>query len=722
LNRVELTAEKFRPLMAQMTKMKNKNSALRADFHHLAFDIPRIQHSNLYCTGDLAKWLPDGNIEFLGRIDHQVKIRGFRIELGEIESQLLKHPGIKEVIVIAGENKKESNYLCAYIVCREELKLSALREHLAEQLPGYMIPSYFINLEKIPLTANGKVDRKALPDPRENSLEDDIECIPPQNEVEKILVDIWAKILGREKVGINHNFFAIGGDSIKSIQIISRMSRAGYKMEMIDIFQYPVISKLAPRIKKLKRIPDQSVITGTIPLTPIQKAFFNESHRDPHHYNQAVMLYSRERFNKAVLNDVFTRLQEHHDALRMTYNYGAEGGGEAIQANHGLEYPFYLEEHDLRDCDSCFEELKTKADAIQGSIDLEKGPLMKLGLFHLDDGDRLLIAAHHLIIDGISWRILFEDIETLFDRYKRGEKLVLPPKTDSFKLWSEMLSAYANSKTLLKEKNYWQKIESIEVELPLIPKDFAVDDNYIKDTVSVSFTLTEQETEILLTRVNGPFNTEINDILLTALGIGIKKTFGQERALIALEGHGREEIPEGLDISRTVGWFTSVYPVVLDISYADHPGRQIKEIKETLRRIPNKGIGYGILRYLTHIENKKEITFKLKPQISFNYLGQFDTDIKEKSFELAKESAGNSVGLNNRREYLLDVSGIITNNRLAMTIAYNKTHFKPETMVKLIGSFESGLSDISVFCSPGKSIEKTPSDFTYKELTIDRLQ
>ena len=718
LNRPELTAEKFRPLMPQM---KNKNSALQADFHHSTFVIHRIQHSILYRTGDLARWLPDGNIEFLGRIDQQVKIRGFRIELEEIENRLLEHGQVKESVVLSSEDSVGDKYLAAYFVSDREIPYEELQVHLLKKLPDYMIPSYFVRLEKIPLTANGKIDRKALPDPKRNSLEDDMECMSPQSEVEKILVEIWAKILGREKVGINQNFFTIGGDSIKSLQIISRMSRAGYKMEMKDLFKYPVISKLAPRIKKLKRIPDQSAITGTIPLTPIQKAFFNESHRDPHHYNQAVMLYSREGFDKDALKNVFISIQEHHDVLRMTYNNGAEDGGEAIQVNHGLEYPFYLEEHDLINCENCLQELKTKADAIQGSIDLEKGPLMKLGLFHLEDGDRLLIAAHHLIIDGVSWRILLEDIETLYGQDIRGENLTFPLKTDSFKLWSEKLSAYANSKTLLKEKNYWQKIESIEV--PLIAKDFTVDDNYIKDTVSVSFTLKEQETETLLTRVNEPFNTEINDILLTALGIAIRKTFGQDRVLMALEGHGREEILEDLDISRTVGWFTSIYPVVLDISYADHPGRQIKEIKETLRRIPNKGIGYGILRYLTHIENKKEITFKLKPQISFNYLGQFDTDIKEKSsFELAKESAGNSVGLNNRREYLLDVSGIITNNRLAMTIDYNKTHFKPETIVKLIGSFESELSNISTFCSPGKSTEKTPSDFTYKELSIDRLQ
>ncbi|HLP44935.1 MAG TPA: condensation domain-containing protein, partial [Candidatus Kapabacteria bacterium] len=394
--------------------------------------------------------------------------------------------------------------------------------------------------------------------------------------------------------------------------------------------------------------------------------------------------------------------------------------GEIIQIAHGLDYPISLQEYDLRNCENCFEELNTNANRMQAGINLEKGPLMKLGLFHLNDGDRLLIAIHHLVIDGISWRILFEDIQTLYGQFERGEKLVLPSKTDSFKSWSGKLSAYANSKTFLKEKNYWQNIESVEA--PLIPKDFEVDDNYFKDTVSVSFTIGEEETNLLLTKVNGAYKTEINDILLTALGMGIKKTFGHDRILVALEGHGREEILEEIDISRTVGWFTGVYPAAFDISYSNHPDRQIKEIKEILRQIPNKGIGYGILKYLTGEENKKEIEFTLKPQISFNYLGQFDADVKQlSSFEMAKESTGYWQSLNNRREYLLDVSGMTADNRLTMTVSYNKTHFKPGAMAALAGNFETELRQLIAFCCTIENTAHTPSDFTYKGLAIEKI-
>ncbi|MDQ1354395.1 MAG: hypothetical protein QG657_4704, partial [Acidobacteriota bacterium] len=681
----------------------------------------------IYKTGDLARWLDDGNIEFLGRIDHQVKIRGQRIELGEIENQLLEHENIKEAVINCLTDKTGGKSLCAYIVCDHNIPVSQLREYLLRHLPGFMVPANYVILDKIPVTANGKVDRNALPDPEGISLREDVAYTLPSSPVEKKLVEIWQEVLGRKNISIDENFFMIGGDSIRSIQVISRMSGAGYKLEMKDLFQYPAISKLAPRVTKLKRIPDQSVITGTIPLTPIQRMLFQQSHIDPHHYNQAVMFYSKSELEKEIVRKVFTKIQEHHDALRMTYkiNPGNDGNGvndTVPQINHGLNYPLSLDEYDLRNRETGLEELNMKVNEIQASIDFENGPLMKLGLFHMDDGDRLLIVIHHMVIDGVSWRILFEDIETLYNQYRQGKSFALPAKSDSFKLWSEKQSVYANSKIFLKEKNYWKKLESFESLVPQIPKDYQEVDNYFKDGVSLSFSLTEEDTERLLTKVNEVFKTEINDILLTALGMGIKRTFGQERVSIALEGHGREEILEGIDISRTVGWFTSVYPVLLDICYPDQPGRQIKEIKETLRRIPNKGMGYGILKYLSGEENKKEIEFKLKPQISFNYLGQFDTEVKQiSSFEIAKESAGNPQSSNNKQDYLLDVSGIVTNNRLTMTISYNKTHFKPDTITPLLRNFETELINIIAYCCAKEEKEPTPSDFTYQGLSIENI-
>ncbi|MGE5343722.1 MAG: amino acid adenylation domain-containing protein [Candidatus Omnitrophota bacterium] len=715
LNNPELTFEKFLNLFNTKSFGKSRNPFSKGFL--AAGGIPYT----LYKTGDCARWLVDGNIEFLGRIDNQVKIRGFRIELGEIEFKLSRHPEISNAVVIVNEDDFGNKNICAYIVTRRACTASELREYLSGELPDYMIPAYIINVEKFPVTANGKIDVKMLPKPQEIDAGNQSHGVPPRNPVEKTLVETWENVLGRNPIGIRENFFHLGGDSIKAIRILSQINSAGYKLEMKHLFQYPVIADLAPHVTRAKRVPDQSPITGIIPLTPIQTMFFHSflnrhhDHHDHHynHFNQAVMFYSKNRLDKSILEKIFTTIQAHHDALRMTYQVHRETG-KVIQCGHGTDYPFSFEETDIQDMDH----LQTEINRIQSSINLETGPLMKLGLFHLNDGDRLLIVIHHLAIDGVSWRILFEDIETLYGQYQRGNPPILPPKTDSFKRWSEQLSVHANTRTFLKEKTYWAELESQPISGTGIKKDVENSENLIRDTRDVSFDLTEEETERLLTKVNEAFNTEMNDILLTALGMGIRKTFGEKHKkhiLIALEGHGREDMGGDLDISRTVGWFTGIYPVRFDMSYADDtddPSRQIKEIKETCRRIPRKGIGYGILRYLTDDENKKEIDFRLKPPISFNYLGQFDADIRQLSFvEIAKESVGHTRNLDGHREYLIDVLGMIVNHRLTVTISYNETHFKSETAAALADTFQADLKKLIAFCGAKQNTEPTPSDF-----------
>ncbi|HLP61954.1 MAG TPA: condensation domain-containing protein, partial [Candidatus Deferrimicrobium sp.] len=510
--------------------------------------------------------------------------------------------------------------------------------------------------------------------------------------------------------------------SIKAIQITARMSSAGYKLEMKNIFLYPVICELARHITKQQRIPDQSAISGIVPLTPIQQQFFQRPGKVFHHFNQAVMLYSQEGFPEKITRDIFAKIQEHHDALRMTYH--RDETGNIIQTGHGIDYPLSLEAYDLRNHENAPVILQDRINRVQSGICLEKGPLMKLALFHLEDGDRLLIVVHHLVIDGVSWRILFEDIENLYNRYKRGEKpsfLPLPPKSDSFKLWAERLKAYADHPQFLKEKSYWRQMESLGIPAAPLPQDFETtgqDGNMGR----ISFSLSNEETRLLLNEANRAFNTEINDILLTALGMGIKKTFGLERVLIALEGHGREDILEDIDISRTVGWFSCVYPVLMEIAHIHEPGRQLKVVKETLRRIPNKGTGYGILKYLTAAENKKGLEFKLKPQVCFNYLGQFGAELaRVSSFQIARESTGLSEDPANGREYELEINGMIADKQLTITVSYLEKYFKKETIAGFVDHFQVELKKLIAFCCGKERTEWTPGDFTYKGLTIESI-
>ncbi|NIM15671.1 MAG: amino acid adenylation domain-containing protein [Candidatus Aminicenantes bacterium] len=697
LNKPELTGEKF---------IRN----------------PFFEGEKLYKTGDLARWFQDGSLEFLGRVDQQVKIRGYRIEPGEIESILMEHEEIKEALVKTGEDKQGDSYLCAYFVSRQHFSIDILREYLAKNLPDYMIPAYFMRLDKIPLSPNGKIDRKALPVPNQEHLNRDLEYVGPGSPVEEALVNTWQRVFGRSPVGITENFFMIGGDSIKAIQIASRLNKMGLQLEVEHILQYPTILQSAPQVKKVERMASQLLITGEVLLTPIQVWFLDFHHIAPHYYNQAVMLYSKEGFNPEGIRAVFLKIYEHHDALRMTFQ---QRDGAFIQVNMGLDHLLALQAFDLRDVPlaQAAAEVEARTNEIQGSIDLENGPLMKLALFHLADGDRLLIVIHHLVMDGISWRILFEDIDTLYRQYREGGQLVLPSKTDSFQRWSERLVEYANSNEFLKEKDYWAKWETLPI--PVIETDHAEKENYFKDSRGLSFELNEESTGHLLKGINQAFGTEIKDILLTALGLSIKKSFGCHRLLLSLENHGREKIIKDIDISKTVGWFTTVYPLVLDIDYEDDLARQIKEVKEQLHQVPNNGIGYGILKYLTRTENKKDMHFQLRPQIIFNYLGQFSTDIKNMSFfSIAKESPGNPSSPDEKRYYDLSINALIRSGSLRVSINFSRKQYKPGTIKKFLNNYQEQLNRVISFCAGRQKRELTPSDLTYKELsieTVDRL-
>ncbi|MCI0471200.1 MAG: amino acid adenylation domain-containing protein, partial [Candidatus Aminicenantes bacterium] len=716
LNNPELTADRF------LIHNRSYNS----------YKSHRSYAEKIYKTGDLAYWLPEGKIEFLGRIDEQVKVRGFRIELGEIETQLRQHKEVKDAVVTALEAQETGDkFLCAYYVAREnrlepsELDGVELRSYLSETLPDYMIPAYFIRLDNIPLNPNGKVDRSALPRPHGDDSRVDYEA--PRDEIEETLADIWGDVLGRKKgeIGIDSNFFEIGGDSIKVIQISARLRKFGMRLESGDLFLNPTIRMLRGRIKNIERKIDQGTVTGEVRLSPVQAWFFSENILERHHYNMAAMLFSAAGFEEETVRAVFSRIQEHHDALRMTFR---EENGRIIQTAHGLDYPLSLQVYDFTSDSTgkqAAELLLAKVNNIQAGIDLENGPLMKLGLFHLADGDRLLIVIHHLVIDGISWHILFKDIATLYRQSKLGQPFSLPPKTDSYRYWCERLWQYANDESFLSaERDFWKHIETEKVDE--ITADFPAA-NLRADTQRRHIELNEEQTELLLSDVNRAFGTQIDDILLTSLALGARATFNINRVLVALEEHGRQTSFKEIDISRTVGWFASIYPVILDVTSTDdmtaaeNLARQIKKIKETLHRIPNRGVGCGILKYLTAPEHKKGIDLKLQPRIGFNYLGQFDSDVENRSFGIAQESAGMTQSPKGEQELELDISGIISDKKLKISVSYSSRRFKSQTIDNFLDSYKTSLVSIITFCLGRQEKELTPSDLDYKDLSIEEL-
>jgi amino acid adenylation domain-containing protein/non-ribosomal peptide synthase protein (TIGR01720 family) len=724
LNNPELTAKKFDHDYQKFLR------GSRGQF----FQKEPPGRRRLYKTGDLGRWLADGRIELLGRSDHQVKIRGNRIELGELETLLLRHREIEEIVVAADhETESGNNYLCAYFVARTELDNSELRNYLAAKLPDYMIPTYFVRLEEIPLTKNGKINRKALPDPKSFGR---AAYEPPLNEMQQLLAAVWQEVLGVERVGINDSFFAIGGDSIKVIQMASRLRQQDLKMEIKDIFENPTIKQLEKYIKPMEIKTDQEPVEGEVALTPIQKWFFAKPFVHAHHFNQGVMFYRETGFDDRIVEKVFTAIVVHHDALRMAYEIE---GNRVTQRGRGIrEKLFDLEVIRVSDKPGAKieEEIEREADRLQRSIDLREGPPVKLGLFKTGRGDHLLIVIHHLVVDGVSWRIILEDFISGYQQAEKNEEIRFQPKSDSFKSWSRELTKYADSKDLLKELDYWIKLGAVKLE-PL-PRDYGVEreKKQMKYRESISITINREQTRKLLHEVNRAYNTEINDILLTGLGISIREWGQMENIAINLEGHGREPIIDGVDVGRTVGWFTSQYPVVLEINETDDLGVQVKSVKETLRKIPNKGIGYGILKYLTPAEKTNGPGFEIEPEIGFNYMGEFqftrekssackhDDRMDNDAFTITMSTIGCGERISPERpmNHALEISGEITGGRLHIVIDYNRYEYDRSSIKKLAEIYRSSIEKIIRHCSSKKEQEMTPSDLGDRELTIEELQ
>ncbi|UHA73609.1 non-ribosomal peptide synthetase [Paenibacillus sp. 481] len=702
VNRPELTEEKF-------------------------VDNPFVSGQRMYRTGDLARWLPNGNVEFIGRIDDQVKIRGYRIELGEVEAQLAKVTSVKEAAVIVIADEAGHKQLCAYFVAEaeHELTVSELRSELSQALPTYMVPSYFMQVDKMPLTSNGKLDRKALPAP-EGGIQTGVEYVAPRTAVEQALVSVWQDVLGASTISIHDSFFDLGGDSIKSIQVASRLFQAGYKLEMKELFQHPVLSDLSQYVQPIGRMAEQGEIVGAVRLTPIMHWFFEQQMTDAHHYNQAFMLYRAQGFDEKVLHSVITKIAEHHDALRMVFRETASGV-EAWNRSINEGELYSLEVIDLTGEANVAESIEEKATVIQSSIHVSEGPLMKLGLFRCADGDHLLIAIHHLVIDGVSWRILFEDVGIGYEQAVQGEEIQLPQKTDSFQLWAEQQAEYAKSEAMEHEQAYWEQIEAATYT-PL-QKDFTVEQSLLSESDEITVQWTQQETEQLLKQAHRAYNTEVNDLLLTALGMAIHKWTGIERVLVNLEGHGRESIIPDLDITRTVGWFTSQFPLALEMNAGQDVSRRIKQVKEELRQIPQKGIGYGIWRYLSGAveatDSAQKLTFNAHPEISFNYLGQFDQDMQDlgsTAIQISPYSSGIDMSEHAVRDSVLDINGGVTEGALAMSISYSVKEYHKESIEQFAELFRESLQSIIQHCVNKEHSELTPSDVLLKGVTMDDLE
>lgn len=676
--------------------------------------------NRVYKTGDIGRWLPNGQVEFLGRIDNQVKVRGFRIEIEEIEFRLKQLKDIKNVVIKIEENGKDHKALCAYIVSDEAVDTRNIKEELAKVLPDYMIPTFWTRIDEIPLNQNGKIDKKKLVrgEKEERKLTNaDI----PKNKVQEDILYVWKNVLGEECISIRDSFFELGGDSIKAIQIVSGLLQKNLSIDIKDIFKYKNILELSNYVKvkeddfNNKEIDED--ISGEVKLTAIQKWFFERNITEKNHWNNSMLLFSKDRLDKDIVLEVFRKIINHHDTLRMVYEVTRNG----VRQNNLIytEDLCDLKLIDLMDKKDYKYDLEKECNKIQGSIDLGNGPLIKPALINTCDGDYLLIVIHHLVIDGVSWRILLEDFEQGYKKVRDNEKLEFQHKTISFKSWADSIYKYSKSSNLLKELDYWKEIEKTK-DLAL-DKDMQADTNCISDSEILSIKLSNKDTESFIKDVNKSYNTEANDILLTALGMTIKKWTGKDKILINLEGHGREDIGESISVARTIGWFTSMYPVVINLDRDNDLAYSIKYVKEQLRGIPNKGIGYGILRYVTDSTLMDGCKLEIEPDICFNYLGQLDREVNTELFSISKLSTGNSISLKSERVNSIEINGMIVGGELTFTCSYNKKEFRENTIKNVMDTFKENLLLVINHCVGKQEVEVTPTDLGYGKLSIDEL-
>ncbi len=675
LNRPELTAEKF-------------------------VDNPFINGDIMYHTGDLARWLPDGNVEYLGRIDHQVKIRGYRIELNEIESELTKLDSITDAVVITRDDENNNKYLCAYIVSSEPITITKIREKLSENLPEYMIPSHFMRLEELPLTTSGKIDRKALPK-TDGYLVSGTEYMAPGNEYEKLLVNIWGKVLNKESIGVLDDFFNSGGDSIKAIQVVSMLSQRNLSVKMSDIFKYKNIKGLAQIISSKENKAEQGLVTGSINLTPVQRWFFNSKKKNMGHFHQSVLLKAKIKLNTKVLRDCFFLLQEYHDVLRAHF---IDSGKDICEEICDLNYPFRFNVVNISSIDEKEQIMETEIGKLQQSVDITNGPLMNVIVFQTDTEDYVYILIHHLAVDTVSWGILINDLHILYNQFLQNEKYQLPQKTHSIKQWSDEIHKYSNSLDFLSEKAYWGQLENKAFQG--IPFDFVHSTNIICDSAVYEFTLDREKTSYLITEAVRVFDASTIDILLASLSAALYSWTGSRQHAVMLEGHGREELFKEINLSRTLGWFTSMYPFLLEVPDDNNLVGYVFNTAMSRRDIPGNGIGYGILKYLTDIGSKQDITWNLNPQISFNYHGQTDLPNDQNLFQLELSDYGYDISPENERDFELDFIGSISNGKLHFSIIYNTKAFIPETIRNIGESFKQKLIDIMGMCSQRAKVKK----------------
>uniref|UniRef100_UPI002454A97A non-ribosomal peptide synthase/polyketide synthase n=1 Tax=Nocardia cyriacigeorgica TaxID=135487 RepID=UPI002454A97A len=700
----------------------------------------------MYRTGDVVRWTRNGEVEYVGRSDFQVKVRGFRIELGEIDAALASHETVDFAVTIGHKNAAGAVSLVSYVVAAQgrSIDVATLTAHVEDRLPAYMVPSSIMVIDRVPLTPVGKLDRKALPEP---VFATEVVFRAPRTPVEQTIAEVFAEVLGVERVGVDDSFFALGGDSIVSIQLVSRAKARGVVFTPRHVFEQRTVAGLAAVAETtdgaataapaLEELPGGGV--GTMPLTPVVR-FMAQRRGSFSRFNQTLALELPVGIDRAGIAATVGAVIDRHDMLRASLRRSA-GDWIVETAAPGTVDVDALIDHTVFSADvddaQLFDLAATALDASLNRLDPAAGVVVRFVWLEPDRADRagrLIVVAHHLVVDGVSWRILVPDFVAAWGQLTAGQEPELVAPATSMRAWAHALEREARNPERVAELDYWRSV--VGVADPLLterPMDPAVDTSGVIDKHQVE--VSPEVTKALLTTVPALFHGGVNDGLLTALALATavwrsRRTSGvrpDDSLLIRLEGHGREEdIVAGADLSRTVGWFTAIFPVRFDLrgididaALAGGPalGAALKAVKEQLLAVPDKGIGYGLLRYLNS-DTAAELPNELPGQISFNYLGRVsDGDVPESlrgfGWIPAPElgSLGGAYDADMPAMAPLDVNAIVVGDKLTANIGYPSTLLDAASVREFAELWVTALEAVARHANSTGAGGHTPSDF-----------
>jgi len=587
-----------------------------------------------------------------------------------------------------------------------------IKSFLIKQLPEYMTPSTLMEVEKFPLTASGKIDKRALPQPE--NLEETSELTHSAGSAEeKILAEVWQGVLGKSQISIKDNFFKVGGDSIKAIQMVSRLREHGFSIDMRNIFLYPVLEEMSLNLNPIQDMHTASNPFGLAELLPIQKWFFRTQRNCPEHFNQSVILEIDNSTEYEVLKNSLQVLYEHHPVLRSRMT---------IENNIRFTIPEAIEtlqvlEVDLRNSKNGIEDIQKSADHMQRSFNLESGPLFKTAIFNLKEKRYILIIAHHLVVDGVSWRILLNDLDRIYRQQLEYSEMKELPTTFSFRDWSVLVSEFAESSSINDSEKKWKKIlgqtgSEIENRKSVHKRKWLR-----KDFKNIDAELDANTTQLLLGEANETYHTEINDLLISALVMSHEETVSSNRVFIGMESTGREIPGKDIDLSETVGWFTSYYILPISKESFSDTANIIKSVKEQIRAIPDKGLSYGIL---SEQGEDEPLIPRIEPDILFNYFGDTSNISTMKTFKMLDWVAGAEISEKSEMTSGLNFSVVVKNHKLKANLSYHNEAIGAEVAEGLLKGFISKLLMIVSHTQSARE-EFTPSDFTASDLDMDDL-